>query len=59
MELLYAITSHYPQPVVNGSFFADNELNSALSSSFVSRTGVRVLTVEVVLTLESTYMNVI
>ena len=68
------LTRHYPKPAVNGRsmrryekldisnqevFSKDDELNSALSSSFVSTTKVRVLTVEMVLTLESTYMNII
>ena len=39
------------------SLIQDNELNSALSSFPVSSTGVRVLTAEMVLTLESTYMT--
>ena len=45
--------------LIQGSYITDNELNPALSSSFNSSTGVRVLTVEMVLTLENTYMNVI
>ena len=45
--------------LIQGSYITDNDLNSALSSSFVSSTGIRVLTVEMVLTLENTYMSVI
>ena len=45
--------------LIQGSYITDNELNSAFSSSFVSSTGVRVLSVEMVLTLEITCMNVI
>ena len=45
--------------LIQSSFITDDELNSALSSSFVSSTGVRVLTVEMVLTLENTYIHVI
>ena len=46
------------QILTQGSFITDNELNSALSSSFVSCTGVRVLTVEMVLTLECNLLPV-
>ena len=49
---------------IQGSYITDNELNSAISSSFVISTGVRHLThltVTMVLTLDNTntHMNVI
>ena len=46
---------------IQGSYITDNELTSVLSSSFVISTGVRQLTVKMVLTLDNTntYKNVI